>query len=261
MSEKPFLIISDLHLGAVPESTERAFWDFLAHAATESSGLLINGDLFDVWVTYRSVVPRRHVRTLARLTDVVETGVPVYFVGGNHDAVEWGGEVLRDDVGMVLLQDPIEMDLAGRRALITHGDMVDKSDRGYRLLRSVLRNRAFISVARGLHPDWLHRMAGGASVTGNKVNRAASGHAGFKRHAGPIEAWAREELRAKPHLDLIVAGHAHVPVNLEVEPGRYYLNAGDWIEHFTYIALPPEQGSPQLLRWDIPPQKPFVRTS
>ncbi|MDQ3309131.1 MAG: UDP-2,3-diacylglucosamine diphosphatase, partial [Gemmatimonadota bacterium] len=71
MSGKPFFIISDLHLGAVPETTERAFLDFLAYTQRNASGLLINGDLFDVWVEYRSVVPRRYVRVLYRLTEVV----------------------------------------------------------------------------------------------------------------------------------------------------------------------------------------------
>lgn len=249
MSDKPFLIVSDLHLGAVPESTERAFWAFLNHAMAEASGLLINGDLFDVWVTYRSVVPRRHVRTLAKLADAVEAGLPIYFVGGNHDALEWGGDVLRDDIGMTLLRDPVEISLAGRRALIAHGDAVGEGDRGYRVLRTVLRSPAFVGAARALHPDWLNRMAGGASTTDEKVARPAAGHGGGSKHrADHIEAWARQELREKPHLDLVVAGHGHVPANIEVESGRYYVNAGDWITHYTYIALPVEE-PPELRRW------------
>src|SRR5262245_53092277 len=91
---KPSLIVSDVHLGAVPDTTERAFLDFLAFAATEANVLVINGDLFDVWYAHRHWVPRRHVRVLARLADVADAGVRVCFVGGNRDAVEWGGEVL-----------------------------------------------------------------------------------------------------------------------------------------------------------------------
>src|SRR5690606_42068249 len=47
MTDRPFLIVSDTHLGAVPESTERAFRRFLEQEASGASGLLINGDLFD----------------------------------------------------------------------------------------------------------------------------------------------------------------------------------------------------------------------
>jgi UDP-2,3-diacylglucosamine pyrophosphatase LpxH len=48
MSENPFYIVSDTHLGAVPRSTEAAFRRFLAGLRGRASGLLIGGDLFDI---------------------------------------------------------------------------------------------------------------------------------------------------------------------------------------------------------------------
>ncbi len=46
-----------------------------------------------------------------------------------------------------------------------------------------------------------------------------------------------------------MCGHAHLPTVTEVEPGRYYLNAGDWLTHRTYITVEPD-GRPALHRWD-----------
>ena len=43
---KPVFVVSDVHLGAVPASTERAFRDFLDYAVDSASSLVINGDLF-----------------------------------------------------------------------------------------------------------------------------------------------------------------------------------------------------------------------
>ena len=37
-------------------------------------------------------------RVLAALADLVDAGIPVLWIAGNHDC--WGGEVLRDDVGV-----------------------------------------------------------------------------------------------------------------------------------------------------------------
>ena len=62
--------------------------------------------------------------------------------------------------------------------------------------------------------------------------------------------WAREQLAADPTIDLVLAGHCHQPVLEEVEAGRYYVNTGDWIRHFTYLSLP-RTGAPELLRWPI----------
>src|SRR3954466_6103402 len=142
MSEKPVYVVSDTHLGAVPRDTERAFRGFLAHAAAEAQSLLINGDLFDFWFEYRSVILREHFRVVAKLADVVDAGVPVTFVGGNHDA--WAGSFLRDEVGIRVVEGPLEMDLGGRRALVAHGDGVGSGDVKYRMLKAVIRSRASI---------------------------------------------------------------------------------------------------------------------
>jgi UDP-2,3-diacylglucosamine hydrolase len=252
VSDKPFLVVSDLHLGAVPSSTERAFRDFLGYAADEAAGLLINGDLFDAWLEYRTVVPRKHVRVLARLAEVVESGLPVYFVGGNHDAVQWAGDVLRHDVGMTMLVDPVIMDLAGRRTLIVHGDGVGEGDRGYTVFRSVLRNRGVIAAVRALHPDLFARIVGRASRTEDKLAKGSPAAGSGPKHRAPyIEAWAREQLLADPSLDLVLAGHAHVPAVVEVSPGRFYVNSGDWITHFSYVVIPARSGSPELRCWPV----------
>src|SRR5690554_3355475 len=100
MESKPVYVVSDVHLGAVPPATEAAFRDFLRSLEGRAAALVINGDLFDFWFEYRTVIHARHYRTLATLAELVESGVRVFFMGGNHDA--WGGAFLRDEVGIEL---------------------------------------------------------------------------------------------------------------------------------------------------------------
>jgi UDP-2,3-diacylglucosamine pyrophosphatase LpxH len=76
-----------------------------------------------------------------------------------------------------------------------------------------------------------------------------AGQGGGPKHRAPeIEAWAREKLQNDSSLDLVIAGHAHLPAAVEVEPGRFYLNAGDWITNFSYLVVPCE-GDPEVRRW------------
>ena len=251
---KPFLIVSDVHLGAVPVETERAFRAFLNHATRTAAGLLINGDLFDVWLATRHFVVRHHVRVLAALADMVDSGVPVYFVGGNHDAIEFGGEMLRDELGVTLLEEPARVTLGGRRALVVHGDGVWSEPHGYPTYRKrhpVLRHRAFRWTAqRVAHVDRIFDRVAAWSATREFVARYGAGQGtGPKPAAGLIEAWARSALLAEPELDLVLGAHSHVPALVEVGPGRYYVNSGDWIEHMTYVALPADTQVPELRRW------------
>ena len=244
---KPFLVVSDVHLGAVPASTEASFRRFLDYTRENASGLLINGDLFEFGVAYRSVIPRKHFRVLAKLADLVDAGVPVYFTGGNHDHVEWGGHAL-EDAGVTILEDRTVMELSGRRALISHGDTACHGRPAVE--RRLGRSRAFVALMRSIHPDLLGRVQPYTTSTRRQVQRAASGLGGGpKGHADEIEAWALETLRTDPSLDLVVAGHSHLPARVEFAPGRYYLNAGDWISYHTYVEVACDAMSPGLRRW------------
>ena len=245
MSEKPVYVVSDIHLGAVPRETERDFRAFLDHVAREASFLLINGDLFDFWFEYRSVILREHYRVVAKLAEVVEAGVRVAFVGGNHDA--WAGSFLRDDVGLEVLQGPVEMTLGGRRALVAHGDGVGTGDLKYRALKAVIRHPLSIGAFRVLHPDLGRRIAGRASSTEHKAEVGDARSGGRARY---IREWAEGQLRARPEIDLVLAGHAHAPALVEVAPGRFYVNSGDWLaERRNYVVLPVGGGAPEIRSW------------
>lgn len=247
MLPAPCYLLSDVHLGVASRDVERTLLAFLRQLPGRAESLVINGDLFDFWFEYGTVILREHYRTLAALAEVVEAGVPVSFVGGNHDA--WAGSFLRDEVGIALLDGPVELDLAGRRTLVAHGDGVGTGDYKYRALKRFIRSPVVVGAFRVLHPDLGTRIARIASTTEHKAD---TGDAHSKGRAGFIRAWAEERLRADPRLRLVVAGHAHVPAVVEVEPGRFYANAGDWIRHFTYLALPVDGGPPELRRWPMP---------
>lgn len=244
--DKPFLVVSDLHLGAVPDSTEASFRRFLDWAQESASGLLINGDLFEFGVAYRSVIPAKHYRVLAKLADLVDAGVTVYFTGGNHDHIEWGGHAL-EDAGVILLEDQTVMEIAGRRTMVTHGDAACNGRPA--IERRLGRSRPFVALIRSIHPDLLARIQPYTTGTRRQVRRHAAGLGGGpKSHADEIEAWARNQLAMDPSLDLVIAGHSHLPATVEVEPGRYYLNSGDWISHCSFVEIAPSEG-PRVRRW------------
>lgn len=239
---KPVYLTSDVHLGAVPETTERAFLSFLDHVGEEASRLIIPGDLFDFWFEYGDVIPGEHFRVLAALARLVDAGIPVLVMGGNHDA--WGGSFLEERVGVTFEPGQVQTELGGRPALLAHGDGLGKGDLKYRVLKRVLRSRAATTGFRALHPELGLRLARRVSTTELKGD-SDPGKLGRARF---IEAWARGELAADPELAYVVCGHAHLPVVEEVEAGRYYLNAGDWLSHWTYLVVA-DDGVPVLRSW------------
>jgi UDP-2,3-diacylglucosamine hydrolase len=243
MSVKPVYIVSDTHLGAVSREREREFLRWLAHAGAAASQLIVNGDLFDFWFEYRSVIPRGHTRVLGALASLVDAGIPVSFIGGNHDW--WGGSFLEEEIGLRIHRDPVSLELAGRRAFIGHGDGLGAGDLGYRVLKVVLRGRVTRWAFGWVHPDVGAWVAAHVSVTRDLEGKTTESQ---KRRAAHLEAWAREKLGSSPELDLIVLGHTHLPQILEVEPNRFYVNAGDWVNHRSYLVLAEGQ-PPRLEEW------------
>jgi UDP-2,3-diacylglucosamine pyrophosphatase LpxH len=69
-----------------------------------------------------------------------------------------------------------------------------------------------------------------------------------------LEDWARQQMAADPSLKWVVCGHSHLPALVEVETGRFYCNAGDWLTHFTYIEIPAD-GVPALRTWPKDPRQ------
>ena len=246
MRSSPVYLASDAHLGAAPPAMEQAFHRWLEHAGERAGLIFLNGDLFDFWFEWGTVVPCGHTRLLGTLAKIVDAGVPIHMMGGNHDW--WGGRHLTEEIGLVFHKDEIRIRLAGHRCLIAHGDGLGGGDLGYRLLKHLLRSRLTERAFRWIHPDI-------ATTIARRVSRTESDRKGAEdaktQRAAVLERWARERLLAEADLDLVVLGHCHVPTRAEVSPGRYYLNAGDWLTHGTYIVL--EDGSPpDLKRWSDP---------
>jgi UDP-2,3-diacylglucosamine hydrolase len=240
--EKPDYITSDVHLGGVPATTEQAFLAFLEHVGAEGRRLIIPGDLFDFWFEYGDIIHGRHFRVLAALADLVDSGIGVVLTGGNHDA--WGGRFLEEHVGVEFHRGMARTEIAGRPALLAHGDGLGRGDFRYRALKALIQSRPTIWAFRALHPEVGLRIARAVSSTEAKSD-SDPGTVGRARF---IEEWAVETLRAEPSLGWVICGHAHLPALREVEPGRYFVNAGDWLSHFSYVTVGAE-GTPRMRRW------------
>ena len=233
---KPAVIVSDIHLGGAPAATERAFLDFLADWPGHAETLLINGDLFDFWFEWRTVILADHFPVLKALADLRDSGVRLMLVGGNHDG--WGGRFLEEDIGVELIDGPAVVDLGGRRALVAHGDGLGPGDLGYKLLRAIIRSWPARLGMRLTHPDLADRIVQLFSRTGD---RSASQLARSQERAKILEDYALSQLEARDEIDLVVLGHCHIPLVRPIEGGGFYVNSGDWIEHRTYTLVDGEE--------------------
>ena len=238
------LVASDVHLGTISEEQEDAFATWLDQAAGAAPWIVLNGDLFDFWFEYRWGTSRGYDSTLTQLRRIVDSGVRITLMGGNHDW--WGGTHLRDEVGVEFLQDPITTEMAGLRTFLAHGDGLGKGDLAYRALRLMLRGR-LTRFSFGMLPprvgDWI-----GAHVSQTEDQWKPSDPEELVT-AVALKEWAFNELNRRPELDLILLGHTHVPVCEPMGESRWYVNSGDWVYHRSYVVLREGQ-DPRIVQWE-----------
>ncbi len=230
--KSPCYVISDAHLGVAPLETERLLVKFLRELRDRAGSLIINGDLFDFWFEWKSVIPRQSFRALAALEHLSEGGMKILWVAGNHDC--WGNEILRRDIGVDYHTGSWSGNAAGWKSRVEHGDgLRQREDRGYRMIRPIMRNRIAIRAFRALHPDWASRLAMGSSGA-SRVHRARDEGRGLR-------AIAMQELERDESLELLIYGHSHV-ATLEKSAGHgVFANAGSWLEAPTYLVVTPDR--------------------
>jgi UDP-2,3-diacylglucosamine hydrolase len=217
---------------------------FLQHIAGHAEVLYVVGDLFDFWFEYRHAVPAHHHRILHQLAQLIRGGTRVVYLAGNHDF--WLGDFFVREVGMQVSGEPLTVEHQGLKLFIAHGDGMATKDKGYRLLKKILRHPFNIRLYRLIHPDIGIPLARLASVS----SRAYTD----QRVLELVQEYekAAAELLSRGY-DAVVLGHSHYPVVRRLD-GKTYLNIGDWITHFTYGSL--HRGQLELHTWKTDPSHP-----
>lgn len=221
--------VSDLHLGFNVDEDERqkrdAFNSFLRFVGSEGDSLWLLGDIFDFWFEWNHVIPKYWFDTLTQLKLLVEKGVEVTFITGNHDFHI--GSFLEQQVGLNCRDSEHSTVIEDKRFFLGHGDGYAASDRGYRVLKKVIRNRVSKALFKNLIPaDMGMWMAAKTSGTSRKVM------------AKPVNDWREEYYqfacsRFDEGFDYVLLGHIHFPEIRDSEKG-VYMNCGDWISHRSY---------------------------
>jgi len=224
-------IFSDAHLGCGTtdqETTKVAkigrLFDLVK---VDRDRLVILGDLFDFWFEYKRAIPKEHHDVLFMLRDVVKSGLRVDYVSGNHDF--WMDDFFETQLGVHVHRDILETEYCGKKLHLIHGDGLAPADRGYRILKRILRNRFNIWCYRKLPPDWAIPLA--RFVSGSSRDYTSKRDHTF---VPDYEKYAKGKL--DEGFDIVVIAHLHIPVLSEFDNG-VYVNTGDFIKHFSYVKL------------------------
>ena len=223
-----YYFISDIHLGITNavdnKEQEDILVKFLEEIKSDAAELYIVGDLFDCWIEYKYVVPKGFYRFFNALYNIVNNGVKVVYICGNHDF--WLGTYFTDEFGIEILDKPIERVINGKRFYIHHGDGLAHNDMGYRILKKILRNKVSQFFYSLIHPDIGMQIA----KLSSSRSRVHTQQKDYSSYDG-LKDFGIEKIRQG--YDFVIMGHRHKTTFLKEGTG-YYINLGDWMKIFTY---------------------------
>ncbi|MBW8325351.1 MAG: UDP-2,3-diacylglucosamine diphosphatase [Prolixibacteraceae bacterium] len=221
-------VISDVHLATLA-SKAKPLLQYLKSIQPQT--LVLNGDIIDSWRFSRNYFPKAHLKVIRQLVKMIEKGVQIVYITGNHDDVFRKFNNTR--LGNFSIVNQLELNQANQKVWIFHGDVFDH----------IIH-----------HSPWLAKFGAAAygllTVFNKMVNRVLRAFGGadmilYKSMKDRIlkekkvltnfeKAIGRAAL--SKNIDLVICGHTHIPVDKTIssENGQVrYINCGDWVEHFS----------------------------
>lgn len=236
------LFISDLHLSHHHPELIGGFFSFLRHQAASAEQLYILGDFFDAWVGDDDDDPllaeiKKHLRDYAQHHQV-------FFLHGNRDFLI--GEQFARDSGVTLLPESHLINLAGKTALIMHGDTLCTQDVEYLKFRAMVRNPAWQQQVLSLPLPHRRQMAADLRQKSKSMNAMKAEDI---MDVTPEEV---EKVIQAAGADLLIHGHTHRPayhlLTIDGMPAERWV-LGDWGAKGWYLVA--DEGKLDLVSFDL----------
>ncbi|MBP5571145.1 MAG: UDP-2,3-diacylglucosamine diphosphatase [Bacteroidales bacterium] len=217
---------SDVHLGLAtvdPAERENRFVGWLKSLPADTKALYLLGDIWDFWYEYRDVIPKEGSRVIAQLINLMDGGVEVWFMPGNHDI--WCYSYF-ESLGMKKIGQPYYTEIGGKRFCLAHGDRLKDARAGYRLMLWIFNNRVLQALFSTLHPWFAFRFG----TSWSKKSRYTHLPYEWKGSDEPLVRFAEEEIAHGRTADYFVFGHYHIEAHQTLSDGSELVVMDTWLK-------------------------------
>lgn len=238
---KKIYFASDFHLG-IPDSQsslerEKKLVRWLESIRNDAHEIFLMGDIFDFWYEYKTVVPKGYVRFLGKITELIDSGIPIHIFRGNHDI--WAFDYLKEECGVKLYRRPVVKTINQKTFFLTHGDGLGPGDTGYKFLKKVFEFRLNQWLFKWLHPDIGTRMGLFFSRRSRLSNEAREHKRpnGRKLEELPLWHFATHHHSQHPEINYYIFGHNHLMKHASMNNTTEFILLGDWMNYFSYAVF------------------------
>ena len=231
------IFLADAHLKHPTDENYRRLNSFLQKLPEDVENIFILGDLFDFWFGYREVVFSVYVPILATFESLVQRGIKLYFIEGNHEISL--GPFFHTHLRAHSNPRQLSINISGHHLYLAHGDFLDDSQQWYRRWAKFIKSPITCRIISLIPPDITYKIAHWLA----KISRRQSQNT--SQLPEKISGKFTDIFRAGH--DVAIIAHYHHPalqqISLDDQQYQVY-HLGDWITDYSYLEL--ENGNFQL---------------
>jgi UDP-2,3-diacylglucosamine pyrophosphatase LpxH len=223
-------VISDIHLATLA-SKAKPLLKYLK--SVQPKTLVLNGDIIDSWRFSRNYFPKSHLKVIRQLLKMIEKGVQVVYITGNHDDVfrKFNNTCL----GNFSIVNQLELNMNKQKIWIFHGDVFDHIiHHSPWLAKSGAAAYGLLTLINRMINSILRIFGGGELIFYKSMKDRILKE---KKILTNFEKAIANAALSK-EVDLVICGHTHIPVDKTITTDKgtvRYINCGDWVEHFSTV--------------------------
>ena len=235
--KKPIYIVSDNHFllekNDVEKRRRKKLFKLFEKINKSGGTLILGGDFFDFWVQSYYSIPNFYNDILDEISKLRKNKIDIHLVAGNHDYWDFG--FLSKNYGLFFHKKDFEFSIDNKKILITHGDGILKDDKGYRLMKKIIRSSLFIFVIRLIPSSIMSFFAKFISNSKSKFGRTEILDDKYKIE---LKNYAQKKIE-KYGYHAVLMGHYHQKGIHKIN-NSYFIHLGDWINNFTVTTFTKE---------------------
>lgn len=226
------LFIADLHLTPQRPQMMDLFTHFAEDIAANAKALYILGDFFEAWwgdddpaLAYQGIFD-----SLRNLVDNHNTRV--YLMHGNRDFLI--GQTLAEHCHFSLINEPYPLQLAGKKALLIHGDSLCTDDIEYQKYRQMVRSPLWRQQTLSKSLEERYALA-------QSIRQQSKTDTAIKsEEIMDVNDSQTRQLFIEHDINLLIHGHTHRPafhqLSINNKPVQRIV-LGDWYQHASYLCV------------------------
>ncbi|HZL08747.1 MAG TPA: UDP-2,3-diacylglucosamine diphosphatase [Prolixibacteraceae bacterium] len=221
-------VISDFHLATLA-SKAKPLLKYLKSIQPQT--LVLNGDIIDSWRFSRNYFPKAHLKVIRQLLKMIEKGVRVVYITGNHDDVFRKFNNTR--LGNFSIVNQLELTINNQKTWIFHGDVFDHIIHHSPWLAKLgAAAYGFLTLFNKFINVFLKAISGKEMILyksmKDRISKRKAVLTNFEK--------AIANAAISKNIDIVICGHTHIPTDKSIATDKgsvRYINCGDWVEHFS----------------------------